>query len=185
MSMTLTIQKCPNATLLENAFRTATRPINWLVITHNDPQLLHALKSGMKDESAAFLTVSQESWDFEDPEFAEAIDRGLHQADIQQLLLVGGPRAVPSFDHSVQPETAQEATTGYAKLLAGAKLVNKRDRQSREWLAQQTKMLLRVPAVHTRWSNGKLDVTGLYHRSESGLFLAYDVNRDRYHALTS
>ncbi len=54
-----------------------------------------------------------------------------------------------------------------------------------ERFAGQVEQLSQIPVVHSRWRDGELAVYALFHRAESGLFLAYDTDTDTFRPLWS
>jgi hypothetical protein len=161
----------PHVAALERAFGQTSSPVEWLVISHNDFRLERSLSSALAGRSAAVLQVPQETWDFQSRDLIEAVEWALQQAACRAALTA--------------PTTATGAVSGYRKLLAEMQHETSRIRAVRNRFAMQVQQLSQIPVVHSRWRDGELAVYGLFYRSESGLFLQYDVERDTFHPLVS
>lgn len=180
-----TTTKSPHIEALESVFSKASKPVEWLVIAHNDAQMLRSLSSALTGESAAVLEVSQDNWNFQDKQLPEAIEWTLQRGEIRNLVLVGNSHAGGSECRASM--FASEATNGnqfdYAKLIAGVEHDNTRNRDAQKRFAAHVQQMLRIPVVHNHWSNGELQVYGLFYRAENGLFLAYNVDVDAFRPL--
>ncbi len=177
----------PFIAALETVFGEATKPIEWLVIAHNDPRMLRSLSSALTGESAAVVEISQDAWDFEGKHLPETIEWALQQGAIKNLVLVGNSQAGGSESRAalVASEATNGGQDGYAKLLAGVQRNNARNHQAQERFAAHVQQMSQIPVLHNRWSSGELAVCGLFYRAESGLFLAYDADADTFHPLVS
>lgn len=175
----------PHIAALETLFAEATMPIEWLVIAHNDSLMLRSLSSALAGEAAAVLEVSQHEWDFEGEQLPETIEWALQQGQLKHLMLVGNSQAGgPSSRASlVASEETGGNESGCAKLLAGVERNHARTRDAQQRFASHVQQMLQIPVVHHRWSSGELAVYGLFYRADSGLFLAYDMNANSFHAL--
>lgn len=177
----------PHIAALETVFTDVTKPVEWLVIAHNDPQMLRSLSSALTGESAAVLQVSQDTWDFEDGNLAEAIEWALQQDHLKNVLLAGSSQAGGSESRAslVSSKTPQGGKDGYARLLAGVHFNNARNRAAQERFAGHVQRMSQIPVVHNRLSNGELAVYGLFYRTDSGLFAAYDAEAGTFRALVA
>lgn len=185
MTMTLnTTTTNPHIAALETVFDQAAKPIQWLVIAHNDSKMLVSLASALSCESAAVLEVPQNTWDFDGKFLPEAIEWALQQDAVKNLLLVGNSEAPGSeVRASLVADEWGECEGSYAKLLAGVERKNARNRDAQERFAAHVQQMLQIPVLHHRWSSGELAVYGLFYRSDSGLFLAYDNDADTFRPL--
>ncbi|MCA9212239.1 MAG: hypothetical protein KDB27_04170 [Planctomycetales bacterium] len=174
----------PQIAELENVFGEATKPIEWLVIAHNDSRMLQSLSSALNGESAAILEVSQDNWNFH-KELSDTIDWALQQGDIKNLVLVGSSQAGGAESRASLATSTKEDESNYSKLLAGVNRVNDENRDAQERFASLVQQMSQIPVVHNRWSSDKLAVYGLFYRAESGLFLAYDAATDTFRPLVS
>jgi carbonic anhydrase len=188
MTSTISEITCnPHISALETALADAKKTIEFLVIAHNDPEMLSALSSAFAGESAVVLEISQNVWDFEGNQLPEAIEWALEVFDIRHLVLAGhtlagGPLSRGSLTASATNKSEQDS---YGKLIAGARFNNVRNRPAKDRLALQVKQLLELPIVKNRCRNGELSVYGLLYRAESGLFMAYDTNQDTFKPLVA
>jgi carbonic anhydrase len=188
MAATLATIPCnPHIMALETALAAATRPVEWLVIAHNDPRMLSTLRSALAGESAAVLEVSQELWDFDGRQIPETIEWALTQTPIRHLVLAGhtlagSPTSRASLSAIAPRNGGQES---YSKLLTGAQRNNARNHAAQERMAMQFQQLCQIPLVDARCSSGELHLYALLYRSDSGLFLAYDSHQEQFHPLVA
>lgn len=174
----------PQISALKSVFHNAARPIQWLVVTHNDPQSRQMLLSALSNTSAAILEISQDTWDFQGQQFMETIDWVFEQGEIKHIVLVGNSQAIGGTSRACSPDNAADAgETGYAKLVAGVRRQSAQNRKGLQSFASHVQQLSQIPAVHRRWSSNQLTVNGLYCRAESGVVLAYDPDADTFHPL--
>jgi len=174
----------PHIAELEAVFDEATKPIEWLVIAHNDSRMLKSLFAALNGESAALLEVSQDTWNF-GKELSETIEWALQQGEIKNLVLVGNSQAGGAESRASLAAPPKVDESGYAKLLAGVKQLNAQNRDTQERFASLVQQMSQIPVVHNRWSSDELAIYGLFYRAESGLFLAYDARTDTFSALVS
>jgi len=181
----LTTTSNPHIAALESVFAEATKPIEWLVIAHNDAQMLRSLSSALAGKSAAILELSQDTWDFEDEDLPDTIEWALQQGHLTNLLLAGSSLAGGPMSRASQfaSEPISGRGSSYVKLLAGVQRSNTRNRAAQARFAEHIQRMSQIPVVHNRWSSGELAVYGLFYRAESGLFLAYDADADTFRPL--
>lgn len=179
----------PNAYIatLDFVLSEATHPIECLVVAHNDPKMLAALRTALANEGAVILEVSQDIWDLDGKQLSEAVEWMLEKTDLKQLVLVGhslagGPQSRASLAASASKNGGED---GYKKLLNGVYLNNTRNHAAQERLAMQVQRMSRIPCVASRYTAGELSVHGLLYRVESGVFLAYDTNHDEFRPLVA
>ena len=177
----------PHISALKAVFAQATRPIQWLVIAHNDPRLVSSLVSAFDGQSAAVLQVSQDTWDFDSKDFKEMIEWALHQGDIRDVVLVGSsqPNGATSRASLVTARPNAPEKGGYARLLARLRQHNAHMSEVQEEFADHVQKLSQLPVVRGCWSLGQLAVSGLFYRAETGLFLHYDAAANTFVPLGS
>lgn len=172
---------------LESSFEQATAPVQWLVIAHDDSRLMHLLSSALAGQSAVVLHMPQDEWDFRSKSFAETVEWALQQGEIRNLVLVGssqaGDAARPAVTVPAQKET--QCNSGIGKLIAGVHGHVARNREVQSAFAEQVRCLSQVPAVRGRCDDAVLNVCGLLHRPESGVFVVYEPGSDTFHPLCS
>ena len=170
---------------LEYVLAKAQRPVQWLVIAHNDARLVRSVSSALKGQSAAVLEVSQDTWDFEDKEFVEAIEWAMQQEDIRQLVLVGSSQAGGAASRAslVSDGVDVQGKVGYERLLANVKQKSIRSAEAQEEFAGQVQQLSQLPILHDKVSNQELELYGLLYRPETGLFSHYDADKDTFQVL--
>ena len=179
----------PHIEALEMILDEAPTPVEWLVIAHNDPQMLRSLSSALSGQSAAVLEVSEDTWDLSGQELSETIQWALERCEINNLVVVGhsqtgGVGSQASFV-AAQTELETEFESGHNRLIAGVQRANARNRAAQERFARQVQQMLQIPIVDDRCSKGELTVCALFYRAESGLFLTYNASADTFHALVS
>lgn len=177
----------PHIAALETVFDEAENPIEWLLITHNEPRMIQSLSSALSGEQATMLELSQDTWDFAGNDLAETIEWALQNSEIKNVVLVGHSQTAGSASRAslvVPQQTKQDdSESGYARLLAGIHRNNVQTRSAQEQFAAHVRQMLQIPVLHNRWSSGELAVYGLFYRAEGGLFLAYDADAGTFRPL--
>ncbi len=177
----------PHIAALEVAYDSAPEPPEWLVIAHNDLRSLRSLSSALAGQSALFLEVSQDTWDFEGADLPQAIEWALQQGNLKHLVLAGsstagGPRSRVTMLASGADSPGKDS---YAKLLAGVKSRAARHCDAQDRFAQHVQHMLKIDSVNDRWSNGELAIHCLHYRADSGVFLAYSSKDNSFHPLVA
>ena len=172
----------PHIAALEPVFAQATKPVQWLVIAHNDSQLIRSVCAALTSEPAAVLEVSQDTWNFASQEYADMFEWALQQGDIRNVLLVGSSRSERAASHAslVSASKHSQGTVGYDRLLANAKRNSARTAEAQDEFAGQVRQLSQVPAFRKQLSDKEIEIYGLFYRAEAGLFLNYDVGEDTF-----
>jgi carbonic anhydrase len=176
---------------LEHLFQNASTAINWLVIAHDESQMVDSLSSALSGQSAAILRVPQDTWDFAESELSELIEWALQQGKLENIALVGHSNAAKASRtaRSVPPVSDGERKTSEQdlsnRLVAGARRSSAGSRQARQLFTDRMQQLSQIPVVHNRWANGELAIYGLFYQAESAMFLAYDVEEGKFRPLVS
>ncbi|TWT78358.1 Carbonic anhydrase [Posidoniimonas polymericola] len=178
---TLPIPQNPHAAALEAAIAESARPIECLVVAHNDPKMLSDLTAALDGEAAVVLEASQDVWDFDGEHLPTAIAWAVEQTGLHQVVLVG--HTLAGGRQSRASLAAAASRDSYQTLLSGVQQSNTRILAAQERFALQVQQLLQVPQVANRCSSRELSVHGLLYRAESGVFLAYDAGRDTFRPL--
>ena len=172
----------PYIVTLEKMFSEATKPIKWLIISHNDSQMIRSLSSALTGETAVILEVSQDIWDFDKKILFEAIEWVLQHYEINRLLIAGNSRAggAESRASVVGLDLQMTAKDTDSKLLAGVELYNAQNRESQQRFAAQFQRISEIPTVCSRRLSGELVLYGMLYRAESGCFLLYNLEADTF-----
>ncbi len=180
-------QSNPHVHALEQVMAKAERPVEWLVIAHNDARMLAALSSALTGESAAILELSEDTWDFEGKELSETIEWAIEQGDIEHLVLAGHSHASGSQSRASLPayDTKDGGQDGHNRLLAGAQGRNAQNSDVQAKLAAQMEQMSDIPAVQERCSRDELAVYALLYRADLGVFLAYESDEGRCRPLVA
>lgn len=159
---------------LRAVFADTERPIEWLLIAHDDDQMLNALLSALSGQSAAVLVVSQDKWTTDWEQLSETIEWALQQSEIKNVVLVGQLEAVESLPESPTPKSQ----SGYDRLRLGAQQTNTRTRNAQKEFAAHVDQVAQIPVAHARWSDDALAVYGLFYRCLDGIFLICEPDSD-------
>ncbi len=184
MSMTISKNTNPHITALENVFDQATKPVEWLVIAHSDAQMLDALSSAMCTESAAVLEVPQDTCQIDD-KLTETIEWALQQHGIRNLVLVANSRFVVTDCQASLVSPPQHTPGEIEKLVAGRDRFNTQSQETQKRFGSLVQQLSEIREVQQRCDQNELAIYGLFYRSETGVFLAYDANQDAFRPLVS
>ncbi len=169
----------PHIESLETVFADSQSPVEFLVIAHNDSQMVQSLSKAMNNASIAVLEVSQDTWDFDGQQLTEAIEWALQQDDLKNVYLVGyfQPSQTSIVDQDSQPQSS------FDKLLAGVRQSTNQIQTAQAQFASHVQKLAQIPVVHNRCANDELAVHGLAYRADGGVFLAYDAENDTFHTI--
>lgn len=167
--------------------------VDWLVIAHNDVQLIQRLADALAGSSAAVLQLPQSSWDFEGQTLPAAIEWAVCETNPQGVVLAGHSQcSCPSEAARVFNRRARVAETlpcspeaSYERLLDGAEQVLARLQHAKEHLAAQVTHLCELPEVAQRLSGHTFQVHALFYIAEGGIFLVYDLPRNTFRPLTN
>lgn len=188
MTTTLPSRKTnPHIEALQTVFDNSATTIEWLIITHNAPQLVRSLEAALSGCSAAVLQLSEDTWEFRDSELTEGIHWALQRSGIRNLVLVGHSHASGNQTRAslVAPclEVEGELQNSYSRLVSGARLTSSRNQNTQRRFALQFQQMSKIPMVQDRLSSGELALYGLLYRAEDGLFLAYEAESEGFHPL--
>lgn len=177
----------PHLSALEPALVSAARPVEVLVVAHNDSRMLKAIFRALSRESAAVLEMSQDRWDFGDDQQSEAIEWALRQGNLNQLLLVGSSQAGGTQPRATLVANSEngQAKRGFERLVENVERNHSRIRAAQDRFAEQVRQLSQLPLVREKRANGELKLFGLFYQAESGGFLAYDLESGNYRALVA
>ena len=172
----------PHIAALEEVFTKSNNSIEWLVISHDDSRMVRSLCSNLPNKSTAVLEISQSQWDFESKDLAEAFEWALQQSEIKHVVLVGNSQASTSKSRASLVGDG-ESNGGFSKLLAGVKRNNAQNGDAQKDFASHVQKMSQIPVLHNRWSNGDLEILGIFYRAESGVFVAYDADSNTFQPL--
>ena len=174
---------------LQSLLENSPTPINWLVIAHNDHQMIDSLSSALSGESAAILRIPQDPWDFAEEELLELIEWALQQGELKHLVLLGHSNATETPVAVSLASPLPEGDCDPAeheignRLLDGVRRSTARTQQARKMFADKMQQLSEIPVIHNRWTNDELSLYGLFYQGDSGVFLAYDLEQKNFHPL--
>ncbi len=155
---------------------------DWLVITHDDTNLLEALTDALGDKSTAILKMKQSSWDFNDDNLQTALARALQQTQTTHIMLLG---CADMADYVLDepPTDGSSALDTYHRLRRGATNDHATCRSEQDRFANRVHQFLDSEAIRGAWSAGRLAVCGLFYRSVDGVFVVYDPDTRDYKPL--
>ena len=175
----------PHIAALEPAIGQATDPVELLAIAHNEPRLLRAVCRALSEESAAVLEISQDRWDFDDPQQQQAIEWALQQGQVKQLLLVGSSQSggAQSKASVISQQNSGQEKRGFDSILENVERGNSQVAAAQQRFAELLHGLAENPVVQDQMRTGALTLVGLFYHSASGTFAAYDLESKKFRAL--
>ena len=172
----------PHIAALEKLFKESAKPIEWLVISHNDSQMIRSLSSALTDEEAVILEFSQDLWDYDENILSQTIEWAVQLHQIKNLVIVGTSQTGGSESRAsyVGKENKEKEEDGFASIWAGVQRFNDRNRYAQLRFVSHIQRISENPVVQSRWSNRELAFYGLFYRAESGAYLSYDLELDTF-----
>ena len=175
--------------LLEKVLSSSQKPVEYLMISHNDSSMVKAVSKALAHESAAVLEISQDTWDYRWEELTEMVEWALQNADLKHVVLVGHSQVGSSKTKASliggESEKERMSLNSYDRLIAKMKEVNAHNLDTKKQFASHVQALSQVPLVRDRVEINELAVYGLFYRSEGDVFLVYELETDAFRPLFS
>ncbi len=143
---------------------------NWLVIAHDDRNMIRRVSNALEDAPAAILRISQSTWDFGERSLVELIEWAVREARVKTIVLLGHSLGGVPADLVSYPPT-QHAN----RLLGNVIQAQQRLADAKDHLAENITDLREIPIVAEALSRKTLETHGLFYIAESGAFVRYDV----------
>lgn len=159
-------------TRLDQALSNLSATNKWIVIAHDDEDLVAALKRGLDTDAVALIRIKQSDWAFHQTEFVDAICWALSQFDIDHILLAGhsDPEMTGELAHPDRVGGTDSIAEFRERLVRGTTMFFEKSQKSRRAFADQLAALCAIDAVEERMEEDRLVAYGLYYRYEAGLF---------------
>ncbi len=161
--------------------------VDWLVLAHNDTQLLAQLDEAFPDNVLAVVALPPNRLQIDDARVTELVEWAIAELGVKGVLLVG-------HSHAESPEAQIQLLGGKAKTLARnegesssnslmerLKKAQIQAARMQEQVAEQIERLSRLTAM---WRE-QIQFHGLFYRAESGIFYAYDQHQHSFKPLLS
>lgn len=141
--------------------------IECLILSHNNPTLISRLDDAFADKPAVLIDLPQDQWQLHDGKLLRAIQWSVVEGGVKHVILVGDSSAAG------QGHLAPSVRANPRALVAGANSIRQQAQdQFREQLLQLVKAM------------PELNLTGLFYRAESGVFVNYDAESDSFKLLS-
>jgi carbonic anhydrase len=164
--------------------------VDWLVLAHNDSQLLSRVNEAFPHSVLAVIALPQSHWQLDEQRISEAVDWAIQELGVKGVLLVGHSQGEmaeepirllggKSKTRMHQPDIAAKSNS----LLDRVRKTQLRAESLQRQLAGQIEKLCRLTAVQTHMIRHHLQLHGLFYRAESGVFYAYDLQQRNFRPL--
>lgn len=166
--------------------QTQKTEVDWLIVTHNNPQLLARLNGAFPDSTAAILPLPQNCWHRNNKMMAEVVAWAIRELKVKGVLLVGHSRG------GVHEEKVRAATRNQTKRLPATDSFTERVKNAQIQVAlaqshflEQAESLSRTAVIESQLAQTHTHFYGLFYREESDAFFAYDRRQRSFKPLTS
>lgn len=164
--------------------------VDWLVLAHNDSQLLSRVDEAFSDSLLAVIALPQSRWQLDEQRIGEAVDWAIQELGVKGVLLVGHSQGeVPEdtvrlLGGKVKTSRRQtELTVKSQPLFDRVRKTQLRAESLQRQLAGQVEKLCRLTVVQTHMIRHQLQLHGLFYRAESDVFYAYDLQQRNFRPL--
>ena len=161
-------------------FESDKRKLDWLVITHDDPDLIRQLSQSIQDDSVAMLPIPQQRWDFQGGQLVDAIRWAVTEARVANLLVVGHSASDlqgvtdRSTDGSIDSSGTKTSPVSSGGLPSGARHAQGKIRACKDDYRQRIAEVCVIDEVRAAMSSASLFLHTLFYVTESRSFLSYD-----------
>ncbi|MBL8206779.1 MAG: hypothetical protein JNM09_21280 [Blastocatellia bacterium] len=172
-----------------------TQPVavDWLVLAHNDTQLLAQLDEAFPESVLAVLALPQHRLQMNDALMAELVEWAIAELGVKGVLLVGHsqgelPEAqVKLLGGKVKTQTRNwdDPLTASNSLLDRLMKGQLQATRLQDQLAEQMERLSQMEVVQNHQFRDQIQLHGLFYRQESGIFYAYDQRQRGFKPLLS
>ena len=163
---------------LQHAIIDDNSTIDWLLISHDDPDVRSRLAKAAAMESSGMLTMPQSQWDFQSGDLPSLLDCAAARGGVQRLWLVGHSEGCD--DDPVDGSARSE--TGHRLIGAARSMLNKASR-AKDDFASKVKSLHQHPAVQQAVADGELRVHALFYLAHCKTFLLYNPATNEFRPL--
>jgi hypothetical protein len=173
---------------LQSLVQDQQEEMDWLVITHDDPQVVRRMSNAIEGKEAVMIQVPQSRWDLSNGDLANTISWSIAQGKIRHLLLAGYSAAAESSEDAAEHVGGDSSRTGasaYGRLVAGAKKMRHQIQQSKNDFVWRVGRLESIPEVREAIDSGQLELHLLFYVEESGTFLTFDRSSGEFLPIVS
>lgn len=166
-----------------------TKPVavDWLVLAHNDKQLLTQLDEAFLDSLLAVIALPPSRLQVQDERLTELVEWAVAELNVKGVLLVGhsqgeGPEAqVTLLGGRAKTLRLNSGESSSNSLLERLTKAQQQAVRVQEQLAEQIDWLSRLTVIEQE----RIQLHGLFYRAESGIFYAYDQSQRSFKPLLS
>ncbi|MBS1808193.1 MAG: hypothetical protein JST84_08380 [Acidobacteria bacterium] len=166
--------------------------VDWLVLAHNDSQLLSRVDAAFSDSVLAVIALPQSHWQLDELRISEAIDWAIQKLGVKGVLVVGHSQSEVTEDTirllggkvKNRRYPLDVAPKSYS-LLDRVRKTQLRAEGLQRQLAGHIEKLCRLTVVQSHMIRHQLQLHGLFYRAESDMFYAYDLQKRNFRPLLS
>lgn len=166
--------------------RTQKTEADWLILTHNDPQLLARLNGAFPDNKVAMLPLPQNCWHRNNKMMAEVVAWAMRELNVKGVLLVGHSQG-GAPEEKIWPAARNQTKRLSASSSFIERVTNAQSQVARAqaYFTEQAESLSRTVAIESQLTQKNVPFYGLFYRGESDAFLAYDRRQRSFKLLTN
>lgn len=166
--------------------RTQKTEADWLILAHNDPQLLARLNSAFPDNKVAMLPLPQTCWHRNNKMMAEVAAWAIRELNVKGVLLVGHSQG-GAPEEKIWPAARNQtrrlsASSSFIERVTNAQI---QVAHAQAHFMEQAESLSRTVAIESQLTQKQTSFYGLFYRGESDAFFAYDRRQRSFNPLTS
>lgn len=165
--------------------------VDWLVLSHNDTQMLAQLEEAFPDAVLAVLSLPPNRLQTVDEKLIELVEWAVAELGIKGVMLVGHSQQ-EMFEEQVKLLGSKasrmsprevESLVSYPSFLDRMKAAQQQAAMMQEYVANLIDNLSQITLKHGHKLCAQIRLHGLFYRAESGIFYAYDQQQRSFTAL--
>lgn len=165
--------------------------VDWLVLSHNDTQMLAQLEEAFPDSVLAVLTLPPNRLQPVDDRLIELVEWAIAELGIKGVMLVGHSQQ-EMFEEQVKLLGGEarrmshrdvESLASYPSFLDRLKAAQQQTAMMQDYVATLIDNLSQITLKQGHQLCTQIRLRGLFYRAESGIFYAYDQQRRSFTAL--
>lgn len=164
--------------LLRQLLGVQDKPVECLIITHNNETLINSLHAAFGETSAAVLDVPQDQWTMDGGDLHHAILWAIRENGLKRLIVVGDSSAFPRTRLTKHHEAGNCRDT-----LSLAQAANASRKEAQEHFRHQLIELHNSAEIVQAVSAHHTEIIGLFYRAEAGTLAAYNAKTDAFELL--
>lgn len=165
--------------------------LDYLVIAHTDSRMLQQIKTAFAGHLMAVVAIPQSLWAMGQDDVDELLDWAVNQLKVKYVLLVGHSLGGTPMSHiqvcnSSHSQNDQDSNgSRISGVFQRVQQAQAEVKEAEDFFIQELECLKSVPSVQSACKKQPQLIQGLFYRSESGVFCAYDCQRKTFRALVN